>query len=370
MVWYDITDWLGLTAIATALIFAVIGLVQLIKRKSFIKVDKEILALGGLYLFVIGIYLLFENMIVNYRPVIMPGSDFPEASFPSSHTMIVCIIMGSAVMVMKKYIRKKALQKVLTALCCAIIAVTVIGRLISGVHWFTDIIGGILISVSLLTAFSLIINREKKKKMKNYIIRPEKQEDYREVENLIRESFWNIYRPGCSEHYVIHVLRNDPAFVQELDFVMEQDGKIIGQNMFMKTIINADDGRVIPVLTMGSICIIPELKRQGYGKKLLDYCLDKAAELGFGAVLFEGNIDFYSKCGFDYARNFNIRYHDLPEDADPSFFLCRELITGYLDSISGVYQTPMGYYVSDSDVEEFDKDFLPKKKLKLPEQIF
>ena len=206
--------------------------------------------------------------------------------------------------------------------------------------------------------------------MKNYIIRPEKQEDYREVENLIRESFWNIYRPGCSEHYVIHVLRNDSAFVQELDFVMEQDGKIIGQNMFMKTIINADDGRVIPVLTMGPICIIPELKRQGYGKTLLDYCLNKAAELGFGAVLFEGNIDFYSKCGFDYARNFNIRYHDLPEDADSSFFLCRELITGYLDGISGVYQTPACYYVSDSDVEEFDKNFPPKEKLKLPGQIF
>ena len=206
--------------------------------------------------------------------------------------------------------------------------------------------------------------------MKNYIIRPEKQEDYREVENLIRESFWNIYRPGCSEHYVIHVLRNDSAFVQELDFVMEQDGKIIGQNMFMKTIINADDGRVIPVLTMGPICIIPELKRQGYGKTLLDYCLDKAAELGFGAVLFEGNIDFYSQCGFDYARNFNIRYHDLPEEADSSFFLCRELITGYLDGISGVYQTPACYYVSDSDVEEFDKNFPPKEKLKLPGQIF
>ena len=164
MGWYDITDWLGLTAVATALIFAVIGLVQLIKRKSFIKVDKEILALGGLYLLVIGIYLLFEKVIVNYRPVIMPDSDFPEASFPSSHTMIVCIIMGSAVMVMKKYINKKAMQKVLTALCCTIVAVTVICRLIAGVHWFTDIIGGILISVSLLTAFSFIINRGEDKK--------------------------------------------------------------------------------------------------------------------------------------------------------------------------------------------------------------
>ena len=206
--------------------------------------------------------------------------------------------------------------------------------------------------------------------MKDYIIRPEERNDHREVENLIRESFWNVYRPGCSEHYVIHVLRDDPAFVKALDFVMEQDGRLIGQNMFMKTVIEADDGRVIPVLTMGPICITPELKRHGYGKALLDYCLEKAAELGFGAVLFEGNIGFYGKCGFDYASKFGIRYHDLPEGADSSFFLCRELIPGYLDGITGVYQTPKGYYVSDADVEEYDKDFPQKEKLKLPGQIF
>ena len=206
--------------------------------------------------------------------------------------------------------------------------------------------------------------------MKDYIIRPEERKDRREVENLIRESFWNVYRPGCSEHYVIHVLRDDPAFVKELDFVMEQDVRLIGQNMFMKTVIEADDGRVIPVLTMGPICITPELKRQGYGKALLDYSLEKAAELGFGAVLFEGNIGFYGKCGFDYASKFGIRYHDLPEGADSSFFLCRELIPGYLDGITGVYQTPKGYYVSDADVEEYDKDFPQKEKLKLPGQIF
>ena len=107
----------------------------------------------------------------------------------------------------------------------------------------------------------------------DYMIRLEKSEDYRAVENLVREAFWNVYRPGCSEHYVIHVLRNDPAFVKELDFVMEQDGKLIGQNMFMKTIIESDDGRKIPVLTMGPIGIIPELKRKGYGKAILDYNL-------------------------------------------------------------------------------------------------
>lgn len=202
------------------------------------------------------------------------------------------------------------------------------------------------------------------------IIRSENEKDYREVENLVREAFWNVYRPGCSEHYVIHVLRDDPAFVKELDFVMEKDGHLIGQNMFMRTVIDADDGREIPILTMGPIGITPELKRMGYGKKLLDYSLSKAAELGFGAVLFEGNIGFYGKSGFDYASRFSIRYHDLPEGEDASFFLCRELIPGYLDGITGVYRTPQGYYVDDADVEAFDSTFPPKEKRRLPGQIF
>ena len=204
----------------------------------------------------------------------------------------------------------------------------------------------------------------------DYRIRLERKEDYSEVENLVREAFWNVYRPGCSEHYVIHVLREDPAFVKKLDFVMEINDRLIGQNMFMKTVIDADDGSEISVLTMGPICITPELKRKGYGKALLDYSLEKAADLGFGAVLFEGNIMFYGKSGFDYARNFGIRYHDLPEGEDDSFFLCKELIPGYLDSVTGIYRTPQGYYVKDSDVEEFDKRFPAKEKLRLPGQIF
>lgn len=204
----------------------------------------------------------------------------------------------------------------------------------------------------------------------DFIIRLEKKEEERETENLVREAFWNVYRPGCSEHYVIHTLRDDPAFIKELNFVMEQNGKLIGQNMFMKALIEADDGRNVPVLTMGPIGITPQLKRRGYGKKLLDFSLEKAAEMGFGAVLFEGNIDFYGKSGFDYARNFGIRYHDLPEGEDDSFFLCKELTKGYLDDITGVYQTPQGYYVDDAEVEEFDKEFPPKVKLKLPGQLF
>ena len=204
----------------------------------------------------------------------------------------------------------------------------------------------------------------------DYIIRLEENRDYREVENLVRESFWNIYRPGCGEHYLIHVLRDDPAFVKELDFVMEKDGIIIGQNIFMKTIIKADDGKATEVLTMGPICIAPGLKRKGYGKILLDYSLEMAAKLGFGAVLFEGNIDFYGKSGFDYAKKFGISYNDLPADADTSFFLCKELIPGYLDNVTGAYLTPQGYEVGEADIDEFDKGFPPKEKLKLPGQIF
>ena len=207
----------------------------------------------------------------------------------------------------------------------------------------------------------------------NTIIRLEKPEDHREVENLVRDSFWNVYRPGCYEHYVLNQLRNDPDFVPELDFVMEQNGRLIGQNIFVRANIKSDDGRMIPIMTMGPICIAPELKRQGYGKFLLDYSLEKAAELGCGAVCFEGNIEFYGKSGFAYASSHGIRYHGLPEGADASFFLCKELIPGYLDGITGEYSTPKGYFVCDDKpdaFEAYEAGFPRKEKLKLPGQLF
>lgn len=205
--------------------------------------------------------------------------------------------------------------------------------------------------------------------MNNILIRLEKKEEHRAVETLIRDAFWNVYRPGCMEHYVIHQLRNDPAFVQELDFVMEKDGELIGQNMFMHAVIKADDGREIPIMTMGPICIRNDLKRQGYGKILLDYSLEKAKEMGCGALCFEGNIGFYGKSGFTYASEFGLRYHGLPEGADASFFLCKELIPGYLQGVTGEYAPPQGYFVDRDEAEEFDKQFASKVKLKLPGQL-
>ena len=204
------------------------------------------------------------------------------------------------------------------------------------------------------------------------VIRQEREEDRRAVERLVRESFWNVYRPGCYEHFVLHRLREDPAFVPELDLVMEKDGAIMGQNMFMRAAILADDGREIPILTMGPICIAPELKRRGYGKRLLDESLIRAAALGCGALCFEGNIRFYGLSGFTYAREFGLRYRGLPQGAEDSFFLCRELKPGYLRGVTGVYGPPEGYFCAEREPEAFaafDALFPPKEKKKLPGQL-
>ena len=154
---------------------------------------------------------------------------------------------------------------------------------------------------------------------KEYIIRHERPSEYYQVENLVRESFWNVYRPGCLEHYVLHCLRADPAFIPELDFVMESKGKLIGQCIYIHADIHADSGEIVPILTMGPI---------------------------------------------------GIRYHGLPEGADASFFLCKELISGYLNGVNGEYATPQGYFVDESECDAFDKLFPPKQKLKLPGQLW
>lgn len=220
---------------------------------------------------------------------------------------------------------------------------------------------------------------------KNIIIRREKKEEYRAVENMVRDSFWNVYRPGCLEHYVLNQLREDTAFVPELDFVMclktaedserspknaSEKEQLIGQNMFMHAVIQADDGRKIPIMTMGPICILSELKRKGYGKVLLDYSLEKAASLGCGAICIEGNIDFYGKSGFRVASEYGIRYHGVEVGEPVPYFLCKELIPGYLDGITGEYAPPTGYFVDEEKAEKFDKQFPYKEKKKLPGQLF
>ena len=154
MIWYHITDWLGLVPIFMAMVYSLLGLVQLIKRKSLFKVDKEIIILGLFYIIVISIYIFFEKVIVNYRPILMNG--FLEASYPSSHTLMTICLCGSSIIVNKKMFNNK-ITKLMNILSLIIIFITVIGRLISGVHWFTDIVGGILIASALLMCFYSVL---------------------------------------------------------------------------------------------------------------------------------------------------------------------------------------------------------------------
>ena len=224
-------------------------------------------------------------------------------------------------------------------------------------------------------------------------IRLEQPEDYREVENLTREAFWNVYATGCVEHYVLNQYRSNPDFIPELDFVMEcplptspRGGEvckpqIIGHVMFSKAEILLDSlpsgrlegARTLDCATFGPISIHPDYKRKGYGLKLLQYALDKAREMGIGVICMEGNIDFYKHAGFVVASTLGIHYHAEPKENEVPYFLAQELIPGYLNGIEGTYHTPKGYYVAFENKEAFEayEATFPKKEKKVIEgQIF
>ena len=169
---------------------------------------------------------------------------------------------------------------------------------------------------------------------------------------------------------LLHCYRDDPAFVPDLDFVMELGGEMIGQIIYVRSEIDCDDGRKVPIMTFGPIGVAPAYKRQGYGKQLLDYSMEKAKEMGAGALAITGNIDFYGKSGFVPAKTKGVRYAD---DPDADYFLIRELNPGFLDGVSGTYKDPEGYFVCEKDpdgFERFEATFPVKEKQKLPGQLF
>ena len=154
---YKATEYVGYFALGCCVFMGCVGLFQLIKRKSLLKVDRPIIFTGILYVITIGQYVMFEKVIINYRPVIMEGESAPEASFPSSHTMLIIVVMGSLIMLCGHYLNKKHpnISAILQAIFVCLIAALVVGRLVCGVHWLTDIVGGILISASLLALYSI-----------------------------------------------------------------------------------------------------------------------------------------------------------------------------------------------------------------------
>ena len=172
------------------------------------------------------------------------------------------------------------------------------------------------------------------------VIRRETPSEYEAVEYLTREAFWNVYRPGCNEHYVLHTFRDNPDFVPELDLVLERDRRLIGHIMYARATIQADDGRTIPVMTFGPISIHPDVQRRGYGRYLMDRSMERARALGAGALCIEGNIAVYGESGFVSAGSRGIRDREEAQGQDNPYFLLRELRPGFLEGVTGVYRTP------------------------------
>lgn len=157
MIWYSITDWLGVVALLTAFCFVITGLIQIVNRKNLLKVDIRIILLGIYYVIVIVAYVFFEKIIINYRPIILEESVGLEASYPSSHTMLVICIMGAGIVLLQQMIQNKMMRVIMTILSGLVIVVTVVGRMISGVHWFTDIVGGIVLGITLIQLYASVL---------------------------------------------------------------------------------------------------------------------------------------------------------------------------------------------------------------------
>ena len=197
----------------------------------------------------------------------------------------------------------------------------------------------------------------------NYTIRLETKNDCREAENLTREAFWNVYRPGCLEHYVLHVLRSDPAFVPELDFVAELDGQIIGSILYTRARLTDERGEEKPVLTFGPVCIAPDRQRQGYGKQLIEHSMRRAAALGHDVIVIFGNPFYYTGVGFQSCKKHNIC---LENGKFPSAMMVKLLRPDALDGRKWHYGSSPVMHVDERAARRFEEALAPMEPRRLP----
>lgn len=197
----------------------------------------------------------------------------------------------------------------------------------------------------------------------------EEEKDYREVENLTREAFWNIYRPGCMEHLVLHNLRREPCFVPELDYVVWDGGRIVAHIAYAKGSLETEDGRTVDSLIFGPVSVLPECQGKGYGGKLIRFTLEKAREMGYPTVVITGSPEYYSRFGFEPAARHGICMKGLDPSVDAPFFMVKVLDTERAAALRGVHADPACYEVNERELEEFDRQFPPKVKEKRPGQL-
>lgn len=196
-------------------------------------------------------------------------------------------------------------------------------------------------------------------------IRNEEKTDYEKVEEITRKAFWNLYVPGCGEHYLVHVMRSHKDFIPELDFVIEVDNEIIGNVMYTKTRLVDESGEEKDILTFGPVCIVPEYQRKGYGKKLLEYSFEKAIALGYDVIVIFGNPGNYVSRGFKSCKKHNVC---LENGTYPSPMMVKELKEGVLDGRKYVYYESPVFEIDEKDVVSFDEGLERWEKKYQPSQ--
>lgn len=201
--------------------------------------------------------------------------------------------------------------------------------------------------------------------MKDFIIRKEQVEDYRQVEEIHRNAFWNLYVPGCSEHYLAHILRTHEDFVPELDYVCVVDGQVAASVMYTKSKLVDEQGNETAILTFGPIGVRPELQRKGIGKALLDKTFDEAVGMGYKAVVILGSPRNYVSSGFKSCKKYNVC---LEGDVFPTALLVKELQQNFFDGRKYCFYESAAFEIKESDVEAFDRSFAYKEKAFQPSQ--
>ena len=200
-------------------------------------------------------------------------------------------------------------------------------------------------------------------------IRNEAERDYKKVEEVTRAAFWNLYVPGCDEHYLTHIMRSHEDFIRDLDFVIEVDGEIVGNIMYTKAKLIDESGEEKDILTFGPVCILPEYQRAGYGKKLIEHSFDKAAALGFDVIVIFGNPGNYVSRGFKSCKKYNIC---VPDGGYPAAMLVKELKPGALDGRKWIYHQSAVYEINQEEARRFDDSLekWEKKHLLCQEEFY
>lgn len=196
-------------------------------------------------------------------------------------------------------------------------------------------------------------------------IRNEEGSDYEKVEEITRKAFWNLYIPGCVEHYLVHVMRPHKDFLPELDLVIEVDNQIIGNIMYTKTKLINESGEEKDILTFGPVSILPEYQRKGYGKKLMEYSFEQAITLGYDVIVIFGNPNNYISRGFKSCKKFNVC---LENETYPAAMMVKELKPDALDGRKWIYYQSPVFEIDEQEAQRFDEGLERLEKKYQPSQ--